>query len=209
MEAGKATQDGDDCGEQQPQLPEATLPPLLVPHAVVHACAQGVSGRRVHPRDELVREVDVVRRVRREHPFSTRRVELRGVERKRGGGRVHAPTVVRRVMEGALRVDLEACAVRLRRYTCDAPRPREVSGDERAASREWSGHPPVFEESARRTVGIDGTRTICVHGAEEVDPCHLLRNCGRRGPRCRAIEFLASLTRLLTRFGELLTRLPE
>ena len=180
MEAGKATQDGDDCGEQQPQLPEATLPPLLVPHAVVHACAQGVSGRRVHPRDELVREVDVVRRVRRETPFSTRRVELRGVERKRGGGRVHAPTVVRRVMEGALRVDLEACAVRLRRYTCDAPRPREVSGDERAASREWSGHPPVFEESARRTVGIDGARTLRLHGAEgssraaysEID-CHL------------------------------------
>ena len=33
VEAGKATQDGDDCGEQQPQLPEATLPPLLVLHA--------------------------------------------------------------------------------------------------------------------------------------------------------------------------------
>ena len=79
---------------------------------------------------------------------------------------MHAPTVVRRVMEGALRVDLEARAVRLRRYTCDAPRPREVSGDERAASREWSGHPPVFEESARRTVGIDGARTLRLHGAE-------------------------------------------
>ena len=98
-------------------------------------------------------------------------------------------------MEGALRVDLEARAVRLRRYTCDAPRPREVSGDERAASREWSGHPPVFEESARRTVGIDGARTLRLHGAEgssraaysEID-CVLERS--RSGCRRYSVEQL-------------------
>ena len=138
MEAGKATQDGDDCGEQQPQLPEATLPPLLVPHAVVHACAQGVSGRRVHPRDELVREVDVVRRVRRETPFSTRRVELRGVERKRGGGRVHAPTVVRRVMEGALRVDRAAKATD-RRIQATATRTIACTAEELARAAGAAG----------------------------------------------------------------------
>ena len=141
------------------------------------ACRRGRSPRAVgerrvgdHLHDdrhvELVRDVDVVRRVRGHPPVSTRPVELRGVEHR------HALHVEHRVMEVALRVRLEDRALRLRRDACDAPRPRGVRGGERAARAR------VVRPSARlRGVGA-------AHGRHRRHPRNSRPWCrrGRAGP---------------------------